>query len=102
MGPCPDTVSRRLGRCGRPVQTGPAEVAAPAPRVVSLAGAWVTPSGTSSRGEHVGTFRTSDRPAAEELFHACYPRLAGWVRRLADDDDPAHETATEPLTRLLS
>ena len=70
--------------------------------MVTLAKAWVTPSGTSSRGEHVGTFRTSDRLAAEELFHACYPRLAGWVRRLVDDDDTAHEIASEAFTRLLA
>ena len=45
--------------------------------------------------------RTSDRAAAEELFSACYPRLAGWVRRLVDDDDTAHEIAAEAFTRLL-
>jgi RNA polymerase sigma-70 factor (ECF subfamily) len=50
----------------------------------------------------VGTFRASDRAAAEELFNACYPRLAGWVRRLVDDDDTAHEIASEAFTRLLS
>jgi len=27
------------------------------------------------------------------LFNSCYPRLAGWVRRLIDDDDTAHEIA---------
>src|SRR5690242_21098749 len=70
--------------------------------MVTLTGAWVTPSGTSSRGENVGTFRASDRLAAEELFHACYPRLAGWVRRLVDDDETAHEIASEAFTRLLA
>ena len=50
----------------------------------------------------MGTFRASDRLAAEELFHACYPRLAGWVRRLVDDDDTAHEIASEAFTRLLA
>jgi RNA polymerase sigma-70 factor, ECF subfamily len=50
----------------------------------------------------VGTFRASDRLAAEELFNACYPRLAGWVRRLVDDDDTAHEIASEAFTRLLA
>ena len=47
-------------------------------------------------------FRTTDRAAAEELFNACYPRLAGWVRRLVDDDDTAHEIAAEAFTRLLA
>jgi RNA polymerase sigma-70 factor, ECF subfamily len=42
------------------------------------------------------------RAAAEELFTACYPRLAGWVRRLVDDDDTAHEIASEAFTRLLA
>ncbi len=46
--------------------------------------------------------RTADREAAEELFNACYPRLAGWVRRLVDDDETAHEIAAEAFTRLLS
>ena len=46
--------------------------------------------------------RTADRAAAEELFNACYPRLAGWVRRLVDDDETAHEIASEAFTRLLS
>ncbi len=46
--------------------------------------------------------RTSDHQAVEELFNACYPRLAGWVRRLVDDDDTAHEIASEAFTRLLS
>lgn len=48
------------------------------------------------------TLRSTDRAAAEELFSACYPRLAGWVRRLVDDDDTAHEIASEAFTRLLA
>ena len=62
----------------------------------------MAPASASSRGDHVRTFRTSDRLAAEELFNACYPRLAGWVRRLVDDDDTAHEIASEAFTRLLA
>ncbi|MFY9888793.1 MAG: RNA polymerase sigma factor [Streptosporangiaceae bacterium] len=46
--------------------------------------------------------RTSDQQAVEELFNACYPRLAGWVRRLVDDDETAHEIASEAFTRLLA
>ena len=46
--------------------------------------------------------RTSDHQAVEEFFNACYPRLAGWVRRLVDDDDTAHEIASEAFARLLS
>jgi len=50
----------------------------------------------------VARLRTADREAAEELFNACYPRLAGWVRRLVDDDETAHEIAAEAFTRLMS
>ena len=39
---------------------------------------------------------------AEQLFAANYPKLAGWVRRLVDDDDTAHEIASEAFVRLLS
>jgi RNA polymerase sigma-70 factor (ECF subfamily) len=50
----------------------------------------------------VSRLRSADRDAAEDLFNACYPRLAGWVRRLVDDDETAHEIAAEAFTRLLS
>jgi RNA polymerase sigma-70 factor (ECF subfamily) len=43
--------------------------------------------------------RSSDRRVSE-LFATCYPRLAGWVRRLVDDDETAHEIASESFTRL--
>ena len=57
---------------------------------------------STSRGEPVGRLLGTDAAAAEELFNSCYPRLAGWVRRLVDDDDTAHEIASEAFTRLLS
>jgi RNA polymerase sigma-70 factor, ECF subfamily len=50
----------------------------------------------------VARLRTSDQQAVEDLFQACYPRLAGWVRRLVDDDETAHEIASEAFARLLS
>jgi RNA polymerase sigma-70 factor (ECF subfamily) len=50
----------------------------------------------------VARLRTSDQQAVEELFNAAYPRLAGWVRRLVDNDETAHEIASEAFTRLLS
>ncbi len=34
------------------------------------------------------------------MFAALYPRLAGWCRRLVDDDETAHEIASEAFTRL--
>jgi len=46
--------------------------------------------------------RAADHQAAEDLFNACYPRLAGWVRRLVGDDETAHEIASEAFTRLLA
>ncbi|MEY9968049.1 RNA polymerase sigma-70 factor (ECF subfamily) [Streptacidiphilus sp. MAP12-16] len=42
----------------------------------------------------------SQDSAASELFAALYPRLAGWCRRLVDDDGTAHEIASEAFTRL--
>jgi RNA polymerase sigma-70 factor (ECF subfamily) len=44
----------------------------------------------------------ADAYAAEELFRGVYPKLAGWVRRLVDDDDTAHEIASEAFVRLLA
>jgi len=48
-----------------------------------------------------GTVRTSTAVAADDLFRTAYPRLAGWLRRLVDDDDTAHEIASEAFVRLL-
>jgi RNA polymerase sigma-70 factor, ECF subfamily len=44
--------------------------------------------------------RSQDEAAASELFAALYPQLAGWCRRLVDDDGTAHEIAAEAFTRL--
>jgi RNA polymerase sigma-70 factor, ECF subfamily len=54
------------------------------------------------QGSSVARLRSIDRQAAEDLFNAGYPKLAGWVRRLVDDDDTAHEIASEAFTRLLA
>jgi RNA polymerase sigma-70 factor, ECF subfamily len=60
------------------------------------AGAETGPYATLSSG-------TRERRAlAEQLFTANYPKLAGWVRRLVDDDETAHEIASEAFVRLLS
>jgi len=50
----------------------------------------------------VGSVSEVDADAAEELFKGVYPKLAGWVRRLVDDDDTAHEIASEAFVRLLA
>src|SRR5713226_8648654 len=66
-------------------------------------GPWVAPPEPATRrGSSVTRLRTADRAAAEDLFNASYPRLAGWVRRLVDDDETAHEIASEAFTRLLA
>jgi RNA polymerase sigma-70 factor (ECF subfamily) len=50
-----------------------------------------------------GAAGTSPRQmVAEQLFAVHYPKLAGWVRRLVDDDETAHEIASEAFVRLLS
>ncbi len=40
-------------------------------------------------------------PDAADLFATHYGRLAGWLRRLVDDDEAAHELAGEAFTRIL-
>jgi RNA polymerase sigma-70 factor (ECF subfamily) len=61
-----------------------------------------SPAGHIIEGDPVGTADDVDTDAAEELFKTVYPKLAGWVRRLVDDDDTAHEIASEAFVRLLS
>jgi RNA polymerase sigma-70 factor (ECF subfamily) len=85
-----------------PTQATDVPAAAAAGEILTLVAPWTTATGAASRGDSVGTLRSNDRGAAEELFNACYPRLAGWVRRLVDDDDTAHEIASEAFTRLLA
>jgi RNA polymerase sigma-70 factor, ECF subfamily len=53
-------------------------------------------------GDPVAAASDVDTDAAAELFRSTYPKLAGWVRRLVDDDDTAHEIAAEAFVRLLS
>jgi oleandomycin transport system ATP-binding protein len=40
--------------------------------------------------------------AAEALFNAAYPQLAGWINNQVHDDTIAHEIASEAFVRLLS
>jgi RNA polymerase sigma-70 factor, ECF subfamily len=65
-----------------------------------------SPARNSTEGEPVGTAgdvgTDAAAAAAEELFKGNYPKLAGWVRRLVDDDETAHEIASEAFVRLLS
>src|ERR1017187_3878896 len=71
--------------------------------VVSVQAPWTAaPIRSAGQGSSVAMLRTGHRETAEELFNACYPRLAGWVRRLVDDDETAHEIASEAFTRLLA
>ena len=45
---------------------------------------------------------TDAETAAADLFATHYGRLAGWIRRLVDDDGTAHEIASEAFTRVLA
>jgi RNA polymerase sigma-70 factor (ECF subfamily) len=84
---------------------GPALLTATGPVPAVLDSAVLRQRGARRGGQGssvVARLRAADREAAEELFNACYPRLAGWVRRLVDDDETAHEIASEAFTRLLS
>ena len=67
-------------------------------------GARGTPGASLAAGaeQPAGRLASNGREAAEELFSACYPRLAGWVRRLVDTDEDAHDIAAEAFARLLS
>ncbi len=69
---------------------------------VTLGSCTSQPAAAASEGTSVRTFGKADRVAAEELFASTYPRLAGWVRRLVDDNETAHEIASEAFTRLLA
>src|SRR6202035_4056484 len=63
------------------------------------------PAGNFIEGDPVGTAgegQGGDADTVEELFKGVYPKLAGWVRRLVDDDDTAHEIASEAFVRLLA
>jgi RNA polymerase sigma-70 factor, ECF subfamily len=91
------------------VPTGPDIVLMPGGRRAGRQAApFPSPAGNIVEGDPVGTAgevrggQTDDADAAEELFRGVYPKLAGWVRRLVDDDDTAHEIASEAFVRLLA
>ncbi len=56
----------------------------------------------SSTGPFLVSRGQARHTTPEQLFTDNYPKLAGWVRRLVDDDDTAHEIASEAFVRLLS
>ncbi len=95
-----------------PYHTGVLEDALAGPDMVLMPGGgragraaapFPSPAGNVTKGDPVGTAAGEvDADAAEELFKGVYPKLAGWVRRLVDDDDTAHEIASEAFVRLLS
>jgi RNA polymerase sigma-70 factor (ECF subfamily) len=98
-----------------PYHTGVLENAPTGPDMVLMPGGgragrevapFPSPAGDVIEGNPVGTAAAeahgADADAAEELFKGVYPKLAGWVRRLVDDDDTAHEIASEAFVRLLS
>src|SRR6202453_4226533 len=93
--------------------TGPGMVLMPGGRPTGRSGTPFPSPGGDIEGDPVGTAGEAlggheargdkaDAYAAEELFKGVYPKLAGWVRRLVDDDDTAHEIASEAFVRLLA
>jgi RNA polymerase sigma-70 factor, ECF subfamily len=84
------------------VPTGPHKILTRGGRRGSDGARFVLPAGNFDEGELVGSAGDVDADAAEELFRGVYPKLAGWVRRLVDDDDTAHEIASEAFVRLLA
>jgi RNA polymerase sigma-70 factor, ECF subfamily len=103
-----------------PYHTGVLEDAPTGPDVILMPGgragrgsALFPPAGNFIKGDPVGTAgdvpgaergqgdARGDADTAEALFKGVYPKLAGWVRRLVDDDDTAHEIASEAFVRLL-
>ncbi len=95
-----------------PYHTGVLEDAPTGPDMILMPGgpagrqtASFPPAGNFIEGDPVGTageVEGVDADAVEELFKGVYPKLAGWVRRLVDDDDTAHEIASEAFVRLLA
>ena len=87
-----------------PYHAGVLDGAPTGPDMILLPGGGVHSrrAGRLIEGDPVGTASEVDTDAAEELFRTTYPKLAGWVRRLVDDDDTAHEIASEAFVRLLS
>jgi RNA polymerase sigma-70 factor, ECF subfamily len=101
-----------------PYHTGVLEDAPTGPDVILMPGgragreaALFPPAGNFIKGDPVGAAgevrgdqrgQGDDADAAEALFKGVYPKLAGWVRRLVDDDETAHEIASEAFVRLLS
>ena len=87
-----------------PYHTGVLDGAPTGPDMILMPGGGAFPGarGRVIEGDPVGTASDVDTDAAEELFRTTYPKLAGWVRRLVDDDDTAHEIASEAFVRLLS
>src|SRR6516165_4220647 len=83
-----------------PYHTGVLDGAPTGPDMILMPGGGR--AGRRTEGDPVATASDVDTDAAEELFRAAYPKLAGWVRRLVDDDDTAHEIASEAFVRLLS
>src|SRR3984885_12935928 len=83
-----------------PYHTGVLDGAPTGPDMILVPGG--RGAGPRIEGDPVSTASQVDTDAAEELFKATYPKLAGWVRRLVDDEDTAHEIAAEAFVRLLA
>jgi RNA polymerase sigma-70 factor, ECF subfamily len=101
------TAAGSAGRAVRgPRSLAPWAVAIPEPRGTAPASscgkATSLASGAAAEGGVAMRLRRTGSTDFEALFNSQYPRLAGWVRRLVDDDETAHEIAAEAFTRLLA
>jgi RNA polymerase sigma-70 factor (ECF subfamily) len=69
---------------------------------VGIGSVGIDSGGLAGSSARISPRRAVDAEAvAAELFAAHYGRLAGWCRRLVDDDETAHEIAMEAFTRLI-
>jgi len=69
---------------------------------VGIGSVGIDSGGLAGSSARITPRRAVDAEAvAAELFAAHYGRLAGWCRKLVDDDDTAHEIAMEAFTRLI-
>src|SRR5947207_3215553 len=83
------------------------QVPAPDPATMTLTAGSGAVGSAALRTHDDGGGALTGRSAAvraewHELFVAEYPRLAGWTRRLVQDDEIAHEIASESFTRLMA
>ena len=84
-----------------PYHTGVLDGAPTGPGMILMPGARVV-RGAAPREIRWARLPMSTPTPPRSCSGRTYPKLAGWVRRLVDDDETAHEIASEAFVRLLS